>query len=123
MDSGLSKLSLARVAATCVSFPTQSLFRSFTSSEGILKAPHHLLPGVEGMRPSVLQKLLVTRDKPCNPCLLSSLKKQGIRMISFDESEYPERLRQISDPPPVLFPILHKEVLFGYPFRRQQLAF
>ena len=35
--------------------------------------------------------------------MLTRLDQEEIRMISFEESEYPECLRRICDPPPVLF--------------------
>lgn len=42
---------------------------------------------------------------------LAQLQATGARLLSWDEPEYPERLREIYDPPPLLYTLGNVEVL------------
>jgi DNA processing protein len=96
-------LQLARVSVSRDVFPTRALFASFGSAEGILRASPRDLEAVEGMRPATLRALVEARSLPATDEQLSCLEKNGIRPVSFEEAEYPENLKRIPDPPPVLF--------------------
>jgi DNA processing protein len=43
------------------------------------------------------------RDDPSAADEIASVEATGVRLVSFEDAEYPGRLREIPDPPPVLF--------------------
>lgn len=102
-DPRLSLLKLAAAAVPQVPFPTRALFARFGSVEGILQASSSEWESTEGIRAPTLRRLLESREGFRGESLLPRLDKQRMRLISFADSEYPENLKGIPDPPPVLF--------------------
>ncbi len=103
MDPRISRLILAAAALGRVPFPTQNLFEAFGSPERILLAERSELESIEGMSPAIIRALVSAREQACRASQLAALEKYQVRLISFDEQEYPESLQRITDPPPVLF--------------------
>ncbi len=103
MDPRISRINLAALASARDAFPTRNLFQAFGTPEGILRASRRELEAVEGMRPSIVQGLLAVQDPPCGEDHLARMEKEGIRILSYEEAEYPDNLRRMPDPPPVLF--------------------
>ena len=103
MNPGTARFKLARVALASSRFPTQALFRSLPSPEEILEASPEKLREVPGLYPQTLHALISARDDPSAADETASLEATGMRLVSFEEAEYPGNLREIPDPPPVLF--------------------
>jgi len=98
-----SRLLLAAVAAGRRSLPTKRLFHAFQTPESILRATPRDLDAIRGLHNSTKKALISARDHPLDREQVHALARQGVRLISYECSEYPDRLRQIADPPPVLF--------------------
>lgn len=103
MNPRTARLKLARAALAGSRFPTQALFRSLPSPEAILEASPEKLREVPGLQPQTLHALLSVRDDPSAADEISSAEATGVRLVSFEDAEYPGNLREIPDPPPVLF--------------------
>lgn len=103
MDPGLSRLKLASLALAFHPFPTARLFEVFSSPEGILAAASSELKKAAGLKPSEIRSILSFDVDLVGAQDLAELKKREVHLVSYDESRYPENLRQIPDPPPVLF--------------------
>jgi len=103
LDPIASRFMLASVANRRRSFPTAALFQAFRSPEGILQASSRELIRVEGMHPSTLRAVLSARNHAPGPEQLDALTEQGVRLLSFEDPQYPANLRRIPDPPPILF--------------------
>jgi DNA processing protein len=56
-----------------------------------------------GLDKRALKNVLDTRDSLDLDGELAKLRKCGVRLISWDDADYPSRLREIDDPPPVLY--------------------
>ncbi len=103
MNPGTARLKLARVALVGSRFPTQALFQALLSPEAILEASPEKLREVPGLHPATFQALISVRDDPSAADELASVEASGVRLLSFEDAEYPGNLREIPDPPPVLF--------------------
>ena len=103
MNPGIARLRLARVALECSPFPTQAVFQAFHSPEGIFEATLDQLHRVRNLPPATIQALFATREDPPDAGELALLESGGLNLLSFEDPDYPENLREISDPPPVLF--------------------
>jgi len=57
---------------------------------------------VEGIKPADLKQLM-SKDLTSANDILSSCAQLGYRILSMQDSDYPDRLRNIYDPPPVLY--------------------
>ncbi len=78
------------------------LQRHFGSPEAVFFSEDAALRQVEGLRESSLQRL---RDKSLDTPrkILEDCYEKQIRLLTIDDGEYPERLRNIYDPPLVLY--------------------
>jgi len=103
LNPGTARFKLARVALASSRFPTQALFRSLPSPEAILQASPEKLREVPGLQPQTLHALISVRDDPSVADEVASAEATGVRLVSFEDEEYPVSLREIPDPPPVLF--------------------
>ena len=103
MNPGIARLKLARVALERSPFPTRAVFQALSSPEGILEATLEEFRGVRGLHPATLQSLLSMGEDPPDAGEVALLEKGGVRLISFEDADYPVNLREIPDPPPVLF--------------------
>ncbi|MEN6371120.1 MAG: DNA-processing protein DprA [Armatimonadota bacterium] len=91
----LSKLELAPRRAT-------ALVERFGSPEAVFSATETELRSVEGLTGRSLEKLLSPEPSDLDRSL-DTLQEKNIRLISFQDKDYPANLQQIIDPPVVLF--------------------
>jgi DNA processing protein len=103
LNPGIARLKLARVALERSPFPTQAVFQAFRSPEEVLEATLDQLRRVRGLHPGTLHALLSTRDDKPDAGDLALLETGGLTLLSFEDPDYPENLREIPDPPPILF--------------------
>jgi DNA processing protein len=103
LNHGTARFKLARAALAGNRFPTQALFRSLGSPEAILEASPGKLRQIPGLHPQTLHALISVRDGPSAVDEIASAEATGVRLVSFEDAEYPGNLREIPDPPPVLF--------------------
>ncbi len=103
MNPRIARLKLAGVALARAPFPTQALFQALGSPEAILEASRDRLREVSGLHPATLNALISARDDPVPEQGPACPDESGLRLVSFEEAEYPANLREIPDPPPVLF--------------------
>jgi len=103
LNPGIARLRLARVALERSPFPTEAVFQAFHSLEGIFEATQGQLQRVRNLHPATIHALLATRDDPPDDGELALLERGGLNLLSFEDPGYPENLREIPDPPPVLF--------------------
>ncbi len=103
MTPGVARLQLARLAVACSRFPTKALFQAFGTPEAILQADPDRLRSVPGLHPETVERLIALRRDRSAPGQLASLEAKGVRLLSFEDAEYPCNLREIPDPPPLLF--------------------
>ncbi|MEJ5359150.1 MAG: DNA-processing protein DprA [Desulfobacterales bacterium] len=80
------------------------LIDRFGTAAAVLQAEPEAWREVEGMNGRAMEAL---RRKPSpDPALLASIRawlKKGIRVVTLADCDYPPLLREIPDPPPVLF--------------------
>lgn len=81
----------------------RSLLDRFGSPEQIFQVGLSELSGVEGLRKEVADRI-VNREFKADPCEeLAKLKKCGARIIPYPDPSYPEALKEIHDPPILLY--------------------
>ena len=85
----------------CVLF--KRLVEVFGSPEAVLKASSKELERIEGVGPKVITALRRYDWKSTAEKELRSLEKIGGRILTWQDDEYPARLKEIYDPPPVLY--------------------
>lgn len=79
------------------------LTESFGSPEGVFKAPPTKLARVEGIGPKVVESLRRFDWKSRVEKELRSAEKIGARIVTWEDEEYPSNLKNIYDPPPLLY--------------------
>lgn len=79
------------------------LVESFGTAELVFRASLHELQRIEGVGPKIAEdiKKFTWRSTVENELRLA--EKLGVRIISWDNPEYPINLRTIYDPPPILY--------------------
>lgn len=88
-----------------------SLISFLGSAEGVWLANEKVLRSVPDIPPKVITALIDKRKKLNPDAEIEKLNKSGIKVISLDDSEYPPALRQIFDPPKILYLRGNTEVL------------
>jgi len=78
------------------------LIEYFGSPEGVFNAKDRDYYDVESIKPADIKWLMIKELDTANK-ILSSCAEFGCRIITFQDSDYPDRLRNIYDPPPVLY--------------------
>lgn len=81
----------------------QSLLRAFGSPDGALAAPFSFLCAVPGISRACATAIKEAGARPSGPRTLETLEKLGARVWLFTDEDYPAVLREIPDPPMVLF--------------------
>ena len=79
------------------------LLERFGSADAILSATGSSLRSVEGIGPEVSSVITSWRDHADLDAELTLVEKAGARVISRADAEYPSLLREIHDPPIVLY--------------------
>jgi DNA processing protein len=81
----------------------RTLLERFGSSEAVLKAAPSELRDVYGVGPKLTERIVAAGEEIDVDALMAACQEQGIRILAESEEDYPAVLRQIPDPPPVLF--------------------
>jgi DNA processing protein len=82
----------------------QQLLVSFGSPENVYQASKEDLSSLPQMSPQKAEQILKSEKAlPEIERKLDSLKEQGIGVLTILHDDYPEKLRQIGDPPPLLY--------------------
>ena len=81
----------------------RALRERFGSPEAILSAPGDELMEVDGVGEEVARGLASWRDGIDLDAELLRIEKSGVRVVTWDDAEYPNNLREIYDPPLVLY--------------------
>ncbi len=79
------------------------LLDRFGSSEAVLAAAPSELRSVEGVGPKLTARILAARDEVDVEGLIAFCRQREVQIIAEADEVYPPVLRQIPDPPPVLF--------------------
>lgn len=80
----------------------QKYLRRFGSAKGVYYAPESELREAEGATAQEV-KALLNRDLARAERIRAACEKQGVRILCLQDADYPERLRNIPDPPSVLY--------------------
>ena len=80
----------------------QKYLRRFGTAKGVYYAPESELKLVEGATAGEV-KTLLDRDLRQAERVQETCARQGVHILSLQDADYPERLRNIPDPPLVLF--------------------
>ena len=80
----------------------KKLLNYFGKPENILKAPCEKLMGVSGIGKEIARKVTSLKEKDIDEDI-DLAKKYNLKIITIDDEEYPENLKQIYDPPIVLY--------------------
>ena len=81
----------------------QSLIRAFGSPLGAQSAPFAFLCAVPGISRACATAIKEGAVRRWGAVALEGVERLGARAVLFDDAEYPELLREIADPPMVLF--------------------
>jgi DNA processing protein len=81
----------------------QRLTKAFGSPEGVFHASSRDLERVEGIGPVVISSLKRFGWKGQVAKELRCVERAGARIVTWNEDEYPPGLKQIYDPPPLLY--------------------
>lgn len=79
------------------------LVTHFGSAQAVLAAEPEALTAVEGVGPGSLADLAAARSDDWPRKELARAERLGVRVLALEDAEYPESLRAIYDPPPVLY--------------------
>jgi len=92
------------------------LSEHFGNAAKILSATNQELSEVAGVGPKLIQAINTHRDNDAAEKELKRASHLGIDIISIVDTRYPQSLRQIFDPPPVIYVLgsLPKQVLNSY---------
>ncbi|WP_235905353.1 DNA-processing protein DprA [Tautonia marina] len=82
---------------------SRALLDSFGSAGKVLSASLADLKRVPGVGPKLAEKIVSARRDLDPEVELQRCRQQGVRPIPFDDPEYPEPLKSISDPPALLY--------------------
>jgi len=81
----------------------QTLLERFGSSEAVLSAAPSQLRDVPGVGPKLTEKIVAAREEIDVEEILALCRRQEVGILVLGDETYPSILRQIVDPPPVLF--------------------
>ena len=79
------------------------LIERFGSPQAALEAATDELLAVEGVNPRVVAALRAQGLPPQAAAEIESALRRGYRILALNDAEYPELLREIPDPPPLLY--------------------
>jgi DNA processing protein len=81
----------------------RALLDQFGSAEAILSTPRNELMRVEGVGDEVARNITSWRERVDLDAELARIEKAGVRIVTREDVDYPEHLREIYDPPLVLY--------------------
>jgi len=79
------------------------LLARFGTPEAALDAGLYQLCSVPGLGPHTAELIRAARDPAFADRQIETAERLGIRLVTLHDAEYPPRLREIFDPPPVLY--------------------
>ncbi len=82
---------------------TKRLVEFFGSAKNVLQATEEDLSYVEGVGPSVARNIVMLKNKIDVRKELDMINKEGIKVISYNDDEYPMMLKYLPDPPMLLY--------------------
>ena len=82
---------------------SRALLARFGSAGAVLDAPIAKLLGVEGVGPKLAEKIGRARRDLDPAGELESCRRRGVRLLPHDDPEFPTALREIPDPPTLLY--------------------
>ncbi|MCG1012419.1 DNA-processing protein DprA [Tepidanaerobacter sp. GT38] len=85
------------------SLKIQSLAERFKSFSDFMKAKPNDLLEIPGIGEKICEKIIAYKSKIEPHREIEKAEEQGIRIITLFDEDYPEQLKQIYDPPPVLY--------------------
>ncbi len=80
----------------------KKLLTAFGSIEAAWEASPKALREI-GLQAKLIENLQQARTNISLDVILSQIQSQGIRVLTWDDEDYPARLNEISNPPPVLY--------------------
>lgn len=81
----------------------RALLDAFKEPQAVLEASQRDLMAVEGVGEIVARNLAGWRQDVNLDAELARVEKEGVRVVTRDDADYPKNLRQIYDPPIVLY--------------------
>ena len=81
----------------------QRLLEKFGNATDILNASRSDLNGFDFLKPDALAQLTTARSRLDPVHIVELCEQNQIDILSFQEERYPEQLRTIPDPPPILY--------------------
>ena len=102
MSDLASWLTLARVPGVGAT-RFHALLRRFGSPSAALAASVDELTAIEGLGPQIARAIRTCRDEAFVERQLRLLERDQARIVTFRDRDYPGHLREIYDPPPLLF--------------------
>lgn len=81
----------------------QKLYEHFGSIENAFNCSLEDLSGIEGLSVKKAETFIKERDKIDLDKVFSIVTNRGIKYLTFDDENYPEMLKQIDNPPMVLY--------------------
>jgi len=85
-----------------------ALLRAFGAPERVREASRASVEGVAGREAAAK---LASRDRTLDDAAAAWLAEPGHRLLSWDDTEYPKALLELTDPPPSLYALGHLELL------------
>jgi DNA processing protein len=82
---------------------TRALLSRFGTAGAVLDASESALAGVRGIGPKLANRIAVARRDRDPRAELDDCHRAGVRPIATDDPEYPDSLRELPDPPPLLY--------------------
>ncbi|MDI6602356.1 MAG: DNA-processing protein DprA [Thermoanaerobacteraceae bacterium] len=107
MDEAWIKLSLIPEISPQRFF---NLIDYFGSAKEVFGADHEILKKILSLNDKVIDEIKKYNDQDIK-FYINNLKANGIKLITYNDDEYPEALKNINDPPPVLYIKGNEEIL------------
>ncbi len=79
------------------------LLKKYKNAKKIWQAEPQDIKKVEGIGPKRVKKIISTRNKLDLDLEMKKLKEKNIKIVTLEDESYPELLKNIYDPPPVLY--------------------
>lgn len=81
----------------------ENIIQYFGSPQNAYYAAPELYRHIDGISFKIADRIIERREKSKLKSELASIYKKGIKVISFDDEMYPKRLKEIYDPPYILY--------------------
>ena len=104
MLSDRERLILLNLVPDVGSLPLRKLLDHFGECARVWKARPEDLQRVHGIGPVLARRIAAAcRDETLLEQELTLVRRAGVTLVTLEDAEYPKRLREIYDPPPVLY--------------------